>query len=403
MDALKRSEKFDDIEQVVQDSTFTANVKPKETGDLVPQADFADSYTKKMEHGQAGGFGKGADGKNPKVISADSMTPNQAPAHNKVSSTLDQGKMASDDDSIFEIPQAEFAADYVEKMPHGSKNLDFSTQNKGEPKSRSADQMAGGPTRGGGGRSAKLGDRQAGTTTVDSQDVKQITGPGKEGQVADAMKWGDQSLFKTDTHGATNIYEDVESGVNVYINGRRKATFDIVNHGVLRKMIENYGKFGYEVKFGRTNASWKTSRPFLSLLMESIAAKHNHAPHTHLSLRKAAFRKFAEVTKKSYNSLYESRNDYLATVQKSFKNIEALAESKYNKSLDLKLCVARVVKEGQPYDLEVVSEATDDHMALRSVRNQIFEEFGLDTKIKHIFVDGKKYGTNEIKEWRSRV
>ena len=81
----------------------------------------------------------------------------------------------------------------------------------------------------------------------------------------------------------------------------------------------------------------------------------------------------------------------------------ALAETKYHNSLDLKLCVARVVKNGKPYDLEVVSEATDDHMALRAVRNQIFEEYGLDTNIKHIFVDGRKYGTNQIKEWRARV
>jgi hypothetical protein len=403
MDALSRSEKFDDIEQVVQDSKFTANVAPKDSGDLFPEADFADTYTKKMAHGQAGGYGKGENEGSPKVISADAMNPNQAPAHDKVKKTLQQDKMSSDSDEIFQIPQAEFAADYVEKMPHGSKNLDFSTSDKAEPKSRSADQMAGGPTRSGGGRSAKLGDRQAGTTTVDSQSVKQISGPGKEGQVADAMKWGDQSLFKTQTSGATNIHEDIESGVNVYINGRKKASFDVVNHGVLKRVVENYGKFGYEVKFTRSDAAWKTNKSFLSLLMESIAAKHNQAPHSHMSLKKAAFKKFAQITKNSYNSLYESRNEYLNTIRKAFRNIEALAETKYHNSLDLKLCVARVVKSGKPYDLEVVSEATDDHMALRAVRNQIFEEYGLDTNIKHIFVDGRKYGTNQIKEWRSRV
>lgn len=403
MDALKRSEKFDNIDQVNQDSTFTANVKPKDSKELMPQSDFADTYTKKMPHGQAGGYGKGENAGSPKIISADTMTPNQSPSHDKVKNTLQTDQMQSDSDEIFQIPQADFAADYVEKMPHGSKNLDFNTENKGEPKSRSADQMAGGPTRSGGGRSAKLGDRQAGNTTVDSQNVKQISGPGEEGQVTDAMKWRDQSLFKTQTHGATNVYEDVESGVDVYINNRKKASFDIVSHKVLKRMVENYGKFGYEVKFNRSDASWKTSRAFLTLLTESIAAKHNHAPHTHLNLRKAAFKEFAKVTKKSYNSLYESRNEYLSTVKKAFENIEALAEKKYENSLDLKLCVARVVKEGKPYDIEVISEASNDQMALRSVRNQIFEEYGLDTSIKHIFVDGKKYGVNDIQEWRARV
>jgi len=38
-------------------------------------------------------------------------------------------------------------------------------------------------------------------------------------------------------------------------------------------------------------------------------------------------------------------------------------------------------------------------MALRQVRNQVAEEYGLDVKIGHIFVDGKKYAPRQIKAY----
>ena len=46
-----------------------------------------------------------------------------------------------------------------------------------------------------------------------------------------------------------------------------------------------------------------------------------------------------------------------------------------------------------------MTEATGDHMALRQIRNRMLEDYGFDTEIKHIFIDGRKYTTKKIEEY----
>ena len=83
----------------------------------------------------------------------------------------------------------------------------------------------------------------------------------------------------------------------------------------------------------------------------------------------------------------------------SINQIEEIAETKYLKSLDVYECQARVKLEGEYYDIPAVTEATGDHMALRQIRNRMFEDYGFDTEIKHIFIDGRKYTTKKIEEY----
>jgi hypothetical protein len=75
----------------------------------------------------------------------------------------------------------------------------------------------------------------------------------------------------------------------------------------------------------------------------------------------------------------------------------------YKSNLNLFIGKARVVAEsGAIDDVEILSEATDHQMALRLIRNKLMEEYGLDTNIKFVFVDGTKYMPEQIREWIPR-
>ncbi len=366
----------------------------KDSGSVIPQSDFAFTYTEKMPTGQAGGDGKDKKDKAVKSPSAKSLKPNQQSKMKEIKGSV---KGTDDDGSqpAMALPQADYAHTYVDKMAHGNKTLGGGNEAGGEGVAKPAvAKMAGGPTRAGGARKAKsLGELPGG----DKKNPAKVGEPSKvdSRKTKDSMK---KVSWKKETGGSHNV---VESGVVVKLRGKTKATFDVVSTNVLNRMVENYEKFGYEVSVERTSdVSWKKDRKFLGLLRESVNAKYNFAPQTQAKFRKAALNRFAALTKGSYNDLYESRQDYMHTIREAFLKIENMAEGKYLDGLEIFECIARVkVDEDTVADLEIITEATDHHMALRQVRNQIAEEYGLDIKIGHIFVDGKKYAPRMIKAY----
>lgn len=391
----KRSERFDTLTQVVQDPNFTADVPPKNTKDFIPTAQYAKDYTDNMPHGSTSGTGigkKGENQKSPKIMSTKGMKPNQATKLKEIPGAV-QGT-EDDDSKIFAFTQAKYAKDYTDAMPHGGQTLKASSETGGEPPARSYDKTN--PTRGGGKRDAKLGGDIVGSTTKDSQHPTQVTHSGKfSPESPDALKWGGATWGKE--KGGHNV---VESGVIVSLKGKQKATYEVVSTEVLKRIAESYSNLGYDVEFTRTeDVSWKKDRKFLTLLRESINAGYNFAPKYRKALRRAALKRLGSLVQGSYNSVYESRQEFVETVVTAFKKIEEIAETKYLKSLDVYECQARVKLEGEYYDIPAVTEATGDHMALRQIRNRMFEDYGFDTEIKHIFIDGRKYTTKKIEEY----
>ena len=142
--AVSRSERFDNITQIVHDGKFSSDIKPK-TGnmDLVPQADFAGEYTEKMPHGLSGGMGKGENEKSPKANKSTSMKPNQITNLKKVGN--DWGKVAKTEDDgskeTYRLPAASYATDYTEKMKHGVGPASGSDGSDGVPAKRTASTM----------------------------------------------------------------------------------------------------------------------------------------------------------------------------------------------------------------------------------------------------------------------
>ncbi len=398
--AVARSERHDAITQIVQDGGFTADVAPaKGSDDIVPQADFADTYTKTMPHGQTAAIGKGENEKSPKGVGTTSMKPNQTTNLRQVSGEI---KHTEDDGDpkVFNIPQADFADEYTKKMDHGRAGgtTDEGEGGGSEPGKRKYGKMDGGPTRAGGKKTAKLTGNAVGAKDKDTQKVGQVDG--KQGIISDPSDAPKRPDVKKETHGSHNV---VESGVTVTLNGKRKATFEVVSHSVLNKMAESYAHHGYSVEFTRTDSAWKKDAKFLRALRESIHAKYNHAPNIAKAARKMAMQRFGQLCRESYNDLYESRQDFVSTMGSAFKKIEGIAEDKYVDGLEFFNCAARLVIEGDQVDLEIVTQATDKNMACRQVRNTLQEEYGFAADIRHIFVDGEKFTPKTIKEFAPAV
>ena len=394
------STKTTKIPQVTVDGKFTSDIESKKTGDFIPTSDYASSYTEKMPQGVAGGTGgEGSNQKSPRLPGVKSMKPSQE-TKTKEAKGIDSKRTASDDDKIFHIPQAEFASRYTEKMPHGEKNLRASSETGNDPKKPSVQTMKGGPTRKGGKRTPNIGNEQAGAKKIDSQKVPDIGKPsGDIAAPSDAPAWKKHD-FKKETHGATNV---VESGVMVTLNGKKKAIFDIVHQNVLHRMIESYESHGYDVGFRRVDAGWKKDKKLLSLIRESVNARYNFAPKTSSKLRSMALKRFHSLVGNSYNNLYESRDEFAKTIVNAFKNIEKIAENKYLHNLNIYESICRVKLEEGVADLEIITEATNHQMALRQVRNKIQEEYGFDTKISHICVDGRKYLPSQVSDYKVPV
>ncbi len=366
----------------------------KDSNSIIPQADFASTYTDKMPHGQGPGGGKGTNQKSGKAPSATSMKPNQQSKMKEIKGSIKRTD-ADGSQSAMALPQAEFAHTYVDKMAHGNKTLGGGNEAGGDGVSKPpVAKVKGGATRAGGSRSAtRLGELPGG----DKANPANVGEPSKTDtrKTKDSIK---KVSWKKETGGSHNV---IESGVVVKLRGKTKAVFDVVSTDVLHRMVENYQRFGYEVSLGRTSdVSWKKDSKFLGLLREAVNAKYNFAPQTQAKLRKQALNRFASLTRGSYNSMYESRQDYVHTIREAFLKIEGMAEGKYLDGLEIFECIARVkIEEDTIADLEIITEATDHHMALRQVRNQVAEEYGLDVKIGHIFVDGKKYSPRQIRHY----
>ena len=395
---LSKHRKSKEVKDIKDPSTkltkITQVVTPKEEGqkedkgkNIIPQADFAHTYTDKMPHGMGPGTGgKGKNQKSPKVgKKTTSMKPNQETKLKQVKDTIKGTEDGGGDKKSKVVPgEAKFAHEYTDDMPHGSKTLGTANGEGGQGIDKPAvAKMAGGPTRAGGTRQAKnLGEEPGG-----HKKTSQISHRGNElPQPSDAMKWRD-GKFQTNKQG----HNVVESGVALKLGDRTKARFEIISQTVLKQMVENYARHGYRLVKESYTPSWKSDKTLMALLRETMHAKHNFVPSVYKTLRKASLQRFNSLVSGSHNNLYEDRKDFVNTVLTAFRKIEEMAEHKYLHGLKIFECTARIYVGDSVGDLEIVTEATDHAMALRQVRNQIAEEFGLDADIQHIFVDGEKY------------
>lgn len=350
----------------------------------------ADEIVGKM--GRAKGTEGKKDGeiKSPKVAAM--KKPNQTTKPKAVSTKMKNTESdGGSGKSMFS--QAKMASEYVDNQPHGNKNMntsDGSQKTVGKPSVKNDIKATTRP---------KGGERKAKFNT----DNK-ITNKANVGKVSGFVSDPSDAPKKPAVAKAKATQNIVESGVVVKLGNKTKATFDIVSRDTLNRMVESYAKHGYELVCERTqNVAWKKDRKFLSLVRESLDAEYNFVKSRARDARLEAFRQFKTLSEKSYSSLYESRKTFVSTVKTAFDQIMEAARVKYLNSLNIYEGIARIEFEDNIGDIEMVTEATDEMMALRQFRNELLEEYGLDLTIKHIFVDGKKFKREDIKEWKSNI
>lgn len=189
----------------------------------------------------------------------------------------------------------------------------------------------------------------------------------------------------------TPSWASVKSGVIVEVQGRAKATLDIVSESVLRRMVESYEGAGYTVTLKRSSSiGWKKDKELFGLIRESVDAKHNDVFEHAKAHRLDAFKRFYEVVKKDQNGFYESDDEFLTLCRDAFKLVEAQVEAKYVAGLEVYQGIVRVQTNEGLEDVELISQATSPEMAARKIRSAIAEEYGMGVQIKHIFIDGTR-------------
>lgn len=360
----------------------TKKASTKGGGMGIPQAERGDKAVGNMK---VPSFSKSTAAKSPPTPVVKKLgKPNQDSKLNVVKNPIKKTESGSGSKANT-IPSADFADTYTRKMPHGSTTL-------GSKGSKKVPEV-----------SAKAEKTLKGTTKPSSKEVKLKT-PGNHtvqqvSHTAGMMKSPSDAPAKPSWVTAKNG-ENVLESVQIYINGKPKASFGIINKDVATKMVENYQSFGYNVELKKTNKSgWKSDREFLSLVFEAMDARYNNAPETSNKLQKAAMNRFFHLSQIDYNNMYESRQQFTHTVKSAFDSIMERADIKYRQKLDVVEGLVRIELGEDVIDLDMITQARDINMALRNMRNEIIEEYGFKTKIKHVFIDGTKYGPQHIHEW----
>lgn len=350
----------------------------------IPQADIASDY---IDSYNKIGMGKGMKKTNEtKTVTAKSLTPNQTMKNKEVRNAVKNTSDASPAKTM--LPQADYADKYEKKMPKGT----ISFNSKGDKQGKQSYDKLNATTRPTGKEVTVKFDKKADKSVTQVSMTK-----GSVSNPSDAPKKPTWSKVKSNS---TNL---IESGIVVKLNGKVKNKFDIVSRNVLTALSEQYKNVGYELVFERTNdVAWKKDNEFMKTLKNSIDAKYNFNLKESKKLRKDALDRFHNLCKPSYNSLYESRTAFAETIMEAFKKIEEKMDKMYVDSLELFNGMVRIVEGEDVADIEIVTEATGPQMALRQIRDTILENYGLDTEIKHIFIDGKKFKPEDVKEWRAK-
>lgn len=353
----------------------------------VPQADRADQIVDKMSMPT---YKKSENEKSPKSPSVSSDKPNQTTKLKQITKTI----MNTEDggSSKMGIPAAEAPDKTVNKMAHGNKNLGKngdSVPTVKAPKAASLNST----TR------PKGGVRTASFNTKDSKSVDQTKSPrGSLPEPSDSPK---KPTWKTEKNGH-NVTEATLTSVNMMIGGKMKGRFEFISEGVAKKLADSYKNLGYKVEFSRARPAWMDDKEFLSLMREAVDARYNFVIEMSKDARKKAFERFRKLAQDSFIDLYESRQDWINHMTNAFKHVEKMVEAKYVENLNLYECTVRITQNRKPIDLTIVTEATDHAMALRQVKNRVFENWGFKVSLKHIFVDGTKYLPEQIVSWSKK-
>lgn len=321
--------------------------------------------------------------KSPAVPSVKKMTPNQT---TKLTGVKSPANVKTKGGSMG-LPAAKDAREYERTMPTGSQNLGGGKGGRSEAKPKKPESLNG---------TTRPAKKTVSPKAIGTKSIPQTGIPSKKAKMPSDAPATPKVVSAKKGH---NVMESVR----IVLNGSVKAKFDVVNRKVVEKMVENYRRHGYNVNVQRGGVpAWRKDRELIALIHESIDAQYNNVPAVAERLRRAAANRFLSVNQTGYNSMYESKRDFVKTINSAFAKIMENADLQYRKKLNIFEGLARIRVGENVVDLEMITQARSPEMALRQFRDEIVESYGFKSRIDHIFVDGDKKLPKDIIEWTER-
>lgn len=217
----------------------------------------------------------------------------------------------------------------------------------------------------------------------------------------DAIKITDNMIGVKAPKVKTDGNKVYESNIILNINGKPKATYNIISKKVLKTLVENYKNIGFTMSYNSTGKKeiWKESVDFKKFIMNAVDAKYNKLDNIYKSNIKEAYNILYSMYKNDFDSsLYESKNDFDTLIKIKLSDIIKEAINSYNNKLKIFYCNASLAGKKS---VEIVIEAIDADTAARLSQSTIIENYGFD-KIKSIVIDGEKYGIKDIPVWKEK-
>lgn len=351
----------------------------------IPAAEYAGDIADR--HEKAPDWSSAKNEKSPKTPTMKRNKPNQTTKFKEIKGAVKNTDGGKDSKKVGGIPSAEQPTTFIGKAQSG---------NTGKGRGKGRDKALKAPT------AAKLSG-----TTAPTRSAAKLPKSMDSSKTVSQVKHTGGKQKSTSEAPATPKWEKVGKGHNVLesvqitLDGRRKSSFDVIHKDVARKLVENYRSFGYDVSVVKSDkpAAWKSDKQFLKAVYEAIDANYNNAPVSSSRARKAAMNRFFELSTGDYNAMYESRQHFTKTIKSAFDFIMERVDTKYRQNLNIYEGICRVETKDGVMDVEMITQARNTDMALRNFRNEVMEDMGFNTDIRHIFVEGEKFLPGDIKEW----
>jgi hypothetical protein len=187
----------------------------------------------------------------------------------------------------------------------------------------------------------------------------------------------------------------VDGTVELYVGGAHKGSFAAAHGRKIAKLVEGYIDLGRNVKITfapRSRACYKNSL-FHNTMMEAAHYGYHKVDARRDELLNKAFVQFRESMKRDgMSSLFKTRTDWISkAVRPAFEQVMETYSRAYNNNLKSYEVQVRTESRKGNQDVLILTNAINEAAAAHIAAERILAEDGLTTKVKHLFVDGKKY------------
>lgn len=230
-----------------------------------------------------------------------------------------------------------------------------------------------------------------------STELKQSFLPGMNPNKIAKIK---MDLVTIEKGGTSKVYKPVnpkkitESAgtLSLRVNGRNKMSFQAPNPKIIRKLAESYVDLGakVELEFTPNFKGIYLNREFHRALAEA-AHLHYHGVPRKDAVRKAGAVMVKALSKEYVPTLYRTKNEWIkSSVIPALNEAVKAYDRAYRKVLREYTVHVRTERGASIKDIMVNTMALNESSACKLAIDRIVTEHGVNTKVLHAYVDGKK-------------